>query len=860
MYRQILRKRRTKRPRLGYLVDVEYDGKSNRAVLIFLDPRSQELFRWYDKTGHVSYLLTDAPTGDVEEILGGEKDYIGVTEVKKYNAILDKEVTLRKVMARNPLAIGGEVGRTRRDNYRNILERAGYHVWEAWIHYVNNYCYDLQFEIGMPYLVSRERVVPYRRRDVEERIRTVLGRITKNTRLTSALAHWVRILEQPLPPIKVAAIDIEVLPKSSETMPNALIADQPVICVSFVCSDGRRIVVLLRRKGVPMGRGGIPASIIFAETEDELILTVFRLMKEYPFITTFNGDNFDLMYLYNRAKKLGIPMKINPIYISKKQCKLKTGIHIDLYPFFKNRSIQNYAFKGKYKDFSLDDIASALLDEEKIKLKKSIEWLDYVTLANYCLKDSELTYKLLTFNNGITINLILSLARMANLTIHQLTRHAISDWVRSTFYYLCRMRNWLIPNKEELDSKGTIQTTAKIKGKKYEGAIVRDPRSGIFFNVIVMDFASLYPSEVKERNIGFATINCPHPECQDNKVPFTTHHICKKRRAIEADVIGGLRDARVYFYKPESKNKENPLSPFYAVLEQAIKVYINASYGVFGSTKFALYCPPVAEAVTAYSRRDMQAVANKAIEIGADPFYGDTDSIFLNNPTKQQTALLQSWASRELKLDLGIDKVYRYAIFSKRKKNYLGVYKDGRVDIKGLTGKKRHTPDIIKKAFYRVTEILGSVMNMQDYENARKEVWKVAVETYRKIKDKKWDSLDELAFHMRLTMSLDQYKVNSQHVKAARMLRESGHRVGMGDVIHFIKATNKEGVMPLAEADPELVNVDAYVDALRSVFVQILEPMDIDFDGEIMGRTNLDMFMGDKKVFLVDFLKGSEEK
>jgi len=334
-------------------------------------------------------------------------------------------------------------------------------------------------------------------------------------------------------------------------------------------------------------------------------------------------------------------------------------------------------------------------------------------------------------------------------------------------------------------------------------------------------------------------------------VPDTTHWICTKNRGTTADVIGGLRDARVFIYKPGAKT-----NPFYSVLEQAIKVYINASYGVFGDDKFVLYCPPVAESVTAYSRRDMMLVIDEAAAIGTPPFYGDTDSIFLDNPTIKQTTYLQKWTKDNLRLDLGIDKVYRYGLFSTRKKNYLGVYADGKLDIKGLTGKKSNTPLVIKTPFFAVTDILSKVNTLDDFTDARKEVFILLKNVYDKLKNREFTNMEELAFRMRLSRNLDQYVVNSQHVKAGRMLADMGFEIRAGDFIDFIKTTTDQGVLPVQLAKPKDVNLKAYLGQLQSVFDQILEPMDMDFEQDIAGKMTLDSYTGHREsILLSDFMR-----
>ena len=73
-------------------------------------------------------------------------------------------------------------------------------------------------------------------------------------------------------------------------------------------------------------------------------------------------------------------------------------------------------------------------------------------------------------------------------------------------------------------------------------------------------------------------------------------------------------------------------------------------------------------------------------------------------------------------VDLEIDKTYRYCVLSNRKKNYLGVTNSGKVDVKGLTGKKSHTPAFIKKLFFELLDVLSVVQTMEDFVKAKKDI------------------------------------------------------------------------------------------------------------------------------------------
>ena len=110
----------------------------------------------------------------------------------------------------------------------------------------------------------------------------------------------------------------------------------------------------------------------------------------------------------------------------------------------------------------------------------------------------------------------------------------------------------------------------------------------------------------------------------------------------------------------------------------------------------------------------------KCKQIGINVIYGDTDSLFLKNPSSEKVKDISEWARSQLEVDLEIDKIYRYVVFSNLKKNYLGVLGDGTVDVKGLTGKKSHTPPFIRKAFYKILEILKEVNSENDFKKLKK--------------------------------------------------------------------------------------------------------------------------------------------
>jgi len=202
------------------------------------------------------------------------------------------------------------------------------------------------------------------------------------------------------------------------------------------------------------------------------------------------------------------------------------------------------------------------------------------------------------------------------------------------------------------------------------------------------------------------------------------------------------------------------------------------------------------------------------------------------------------WAKKELGIELEIDKVYRYAAFSGRKKNYLGVYPDGSVEVKGLTGKKSNVPEFIKVVFKQVLNVLAEVQTTEDFERAREKIRELLRTTYLDLKARKIP-IDQLAFHVMMNKPLERYlDTTPQHVKAAQYLKSRGREIKAGEIISFVKTTGGTGVKPAEFTKPEDVDVDKYVEYLRGTFDQLLDALGYEFD-EILGARKLeDFFFG----------------
>ncbi len=875
----------------GLLLDVDYDGGLNKAYCKFYDLDTNDIKIWIDTTDHEPYCLSKEPISILEQLTykdqGGKinklVNYEGFKrfeEIKKFDLLSDKEIPITKIYGKTPIDIGGSGL-----NIKNILAENEKKAWEADIRYHLNYILDRQLIPGLIYRINSGKLKKIDFKESSEETKKLTNELRtlfkdEKPEMQEFSEKFIDIFLTPIPDVKRLAMDIEVkIGEQDYSIPDAHLAKQEIISISFVASDGLKLVYILEREEFTFDKlhAEFPndAKLYFFKSEKELLIESFRILWEYPVIITFNGDNFDLNYMFHRAERLKIDKDLNPIHVkrgfgimAKSECDLRKGIHIDIFNFFFNRSISGYAFGGSYQNASLNAISEALLGEKKYEHEEDIHDMEYDVLSWYNLKDSILTLDLTKFNNSLVWNLIILLCRITKLPIHDMIRRQISTWIQNIFYFEHRRKEILIPRKSEIsEAKKGGELMSKFDDKKFQGAYVVEPVPGIHYNVVVMDFSSLYPSIIKEFNLSYETVLCPHKDDEDNLIKGTPYHICTHKMGIFAYVVGFFRDTRVKYFKPKSSDKTltQKQRSYYNTIQQALKVFINASYGVFGSQNFPLFCLPVAESTTGIGQYSIKQTILKAEELGVKVLYGDTDSVFLLNPSSSQMKEISDWSKKELDLDLEEEKTYQFLALSQRKKNYIGIYKDTKfVDIKGLVVKKKNTPDFIKKVFSQLIEILKKITNDEEFKLAKKNIIEIVKSNMKKIGQADAFTLEDYAINIGLQKSLSNYtKVIPQHVRAANAFIEMElnqaqanasdaeihaaeihaikNKYQKGDTIKFIKSKGSVGAKVIEMAKLQDIDSQKYRELLKSALEQVLDALDISFE-EIKGIKKMDAF------------------
>ena len=429
------------------------------------------------------------------------------------------------------------------------------------------------------------------------------------------------------------------------------------------------------------------------------------------------------------------------------------------------------------------------------------------------------------------------LSRIANLPVPlAFSSRRVSEWIKSMMYTYLRRNNFLIPTSKEL------RRGVRLK-ESVAGALTIAPKSGVYFNTVVTDFESLYPSCIDSYNLSHETVDCKHKECKKNRVSGLDHHVCIRRKGFYSAIIGALKDLRIHYFKHLSKKAA--LSKHQRRLAEALtellKLMLVSSYGVTVRIH-GLASTPLAESITGCGRYALQTAWNIAEERGLHPIYGDTDSIFLNDPSQEDVKWLIKTVKEKLQLDLAVEKSYSLCVLSGAKKAYFGILRDGTPDIKGLTVIKSNSPEFFLKVFQNCVEELSHVKSLEEYELAKKRIIAIVQKAVEDLKRRRVE-LKDLEYSVQL-YSDPREKVMAEEAlhqpyQCAIQLIDTGVDVSKRDTVSFVKVNpfNYKGkkftVKPTASVRNMLeINVEDYVRNLRTALGQTFNPMNIEFDVE----------------------------
>ncbi|WP_237386473.1 DNA polymerase II [Xenorhabdus sp. Sc-CR9] len=421
-----------------------------------------------------------------------------------------------------------------------------------------------------------------------------------------------------------------------------------------------------------------------------------------------------------------------------------------------------------FPSFSLEYVAQTLLGEGKA-LDNPYDRMDEINhrfqedkpaLAYYNLQDCTLVNRI--FEKVDLMAFLLERATVTGLAVDR------SGGSVAAFTHL------YLPRMHRIGYVAPVQPT--YFDDTSPGGFVMDSFPGLYDSVLVLDYKSLYPSIIRTFLID------PVGMVEGLAQPDSEHSVPGFRQAFFSRTQHCLPDivTQIWYERDKAKRLGN------APLSQALKIIMNAFYGVLGASGCHFFDPRLTSSITMRGHKIMHQTRELIESQGYQVIYGDTDSTFvwLKRPHSEDeasqighslTQFINQWWKEHLKsefnlentLELEFETHYRRFLMPTvrgaeqgSKKRYAGLSSD-KVIFKGLeTVRTDWTPlaQIFQKELYTL------IFHQQPYQDYIREY-------IAKTLAGEFDG--RLVYRKRLRRNLSDYQRNvPPHVRAARLADE----------------------------------------------------------------------------------------
>lgn len=376
---------------------------------------------------------------------------------------------------------------------------------------------------------------------------------------------------------------------------------------------GERQVYML---GPPNNTDAVDFKLDYCETRAQLLerLNQWLATHDPDAIIGWNLVQFDLRVLHEHAKRLNVPLLLGRG--AEPMAWREHGSRNHYFAAAAGRLIIDgiealRSATWSFESFSLENVAQTLLGEGK-DISTPYQRMDEINrmfaedkpaLARYNLKDCELVTRI--FEKTELLKFLLERASVTGLPAD---RNGGSVAAFTHLYLpLMHRQGFVAPNLGDKPPQAS------------PGGFVMDSRPGLYESVLVLDYKSLYPSIIRSFLIDPVGLieGLKHPDDSQSVEGFRGARFSRTRHCLPSIV------ARVSEGREEAKREHN------APLSQALKIIMNAFYGVLGSSGCRFFDTRLASSITMRGHQIMRQTRALVEAQGYEVIYGDTDSTFV---------------------------------------------------------------------------------------------------------------------------------------------------------------------------------------------------------------------------------------
>ena len=373
------------------------------------------------------------------------------------------------------------------------------------------------------------------------------------------------------------------------------------------------------------------------------------------------------------------------------------------------------------------------------------------------------------------------------------------------------------------------------------GGHVLEPAPGLYENVLVVDFKSLYPSLIRTFQIDPLGHDRPEHVGDDPIVAPNGAHFGRK-----PGILPQILD-ELFPRREEAKRRGDP------VASQAIKILMNSFYGVLGTSACRFHSPEIANAITSFGREILLWTKARIERDGLEVLYGDTDSLFVRTgaDTPDDARRLAERLVAQVNDDLTDHVRAKWRVESRLELEF------DRLFLKLLLPSLRHGAGGARKRYAGLVETAdgGTEVTFTGLEVVRRDWTALAKEVQRELYTRLFRDLpvdrylreivaalragsldDRLVYRKTLRKPLHEYRESSPpHVVAARRMTTR-----VGRVVRYV--VTGDGPYAASEPHPPPDHEHYVQRQIRPVAEPVLAVLGIDFDRAIGDDTQMRLF------------------
>lgn len=339
---------------------------------------------------------------------------------------------------------------------------------------------------------------------------------------------------------------------------------------------------------------------------------------------------------------------------------------------------------GKLPNYKLDDVAWEALGEKKTELPDGHDtyYSDIALYTEYNRQDVALLPRLNNLVNAI--DYFIAVQHIAQCEIRS-TPHVTQVFTNLT---LC---------DPEVDFQ--IPSKPMFPKEEYDGAIVMDGEKGVYNNIGIFDVKAMYHSNAALHNISWDTISPDGVDC-GNGIKFD-----KSKKGLLVRQMDRMTELRDHYKRLMAEATTDEERVRYDALQYATKSLVASMYGIAGDSKYGLYHPDIASAITFTSRATLMKLRDVAEDMGHPVVYGHTDSVMchVESPEHGEASVVEM-NKRMHPIIVQFEK-WSSSFLLMEKNRYAGLvsWTDGEAHepkryVKGIEMKQSRMPTIMKES------------------------------------------------------------------------------------------------------------------------------------------------------------------